>query len=172
MTSCDIDGDDCYNLNMNDGTAIHLASPEHAEGISRLICDTLRRINAKDYPAKEIDRLVNGFSTARVLEFLEKRFTLVALDDGLVIGTGALQEAEIKSVFVLPELHRKGVGTALVKELERIARGRDKRTLTVSSSLTAIGFYYSLGYREEARKFYGDEETVLMTKAIWQPDPS
>lgn len=172
MTSCDIDDGDCYNLNMNDGTAIHLASPEHAEGISRLICDTLRRVNAKDYPAKEIDRLVNGFSTARILDFLEKRVTLVALDDGLVIGTGALQETEIKSVFVMPEMHRKGVGTALVRKLESIARGRNKRTLTVSSSLTAVSFYASLGYREESRKFYGDEETVLMTKAIWQPDPS
>ena len=167
MTAYDSDGGDCYNLNMNDETAIQLASPEHAEGISRVICDTLRRVNAKDYPAKEIDRLIELFSTARVLEFLEKRFTLVALDDGMVIGTGALQESEIKSVFVTSEMHRKGVGTALVKKLESIARGRNKRTLTVSSSLTAVSFYSSLGYREEARKFYGDEETVLMTKAIW-----
>lgn len=151
---------------MRDVIAVRSAAAEHAESISRVICDAIRQVNAMDYPPAEIDRLIANFSTSKVLQFLGQRQTLVAIADGVVVGTGALQGDEIKSVFVAPHLHRKGVGRVLVKELEKIAVGRGKTSLTVSSSLTATSFYSALGYIEKARQFYGDEETVIMSKLI------
>ncbi|MEM7291151.1 MAG: GNAT family N-acetyltransferase, partial [Pseudomonadota bacterium] len=120
---------------------------------------------AKDYPPTEIDRLVGNFLTSHVLEFLKQRLTFVVLIDEKIVGTGSLQDSEIKSVFVSPDLHRKGIGSILVGELERAASEQGSRKLTVSSSLSAVKFYSSLGYVEQSRRFFGDEETVVMVKS-------
>ncbi|KIC41904.1 hypothetical protein RA27_00355 [Ruegeria sp. ANG-R] len=145
------------------------ANEEHAEGISKVICDAIRRVNAEDYPAAEIGRLVSNFSTFHVLDFLKKRLTIVALSDNEVVGTGSLQDYELKSLFVTPDLHRRGIGSTLVAELEKAASERGLRELKVSSSLSAIKFYSSLGYVEESRQFFGEEETVVMVKTKISP---
>jgi len=149
---------------MNDGYALERATKDHAKGISITIRAAIEKVNAKDYPPAEIERLVRNFSTAKVREMLAERQTLVALSEGKVVGTGALQGAEIKSVFVSPDWHRKGIGTALVCELERIAAREGHATLEVSSSLSATVFYAALGYSERSRKFFAEEETVTMSK--------
>ncbi|MDA7966804.1 GNAT family N-acetyltransferase [Ruegeria sp.] len=145
---------------------VSIANEVHAEGISKVICDAIRTVNARDYPAAEIDRLVGNFTTSCVLEFLKQRLTLVALSNEKVVGTGSLQGSELKSLFVSPKLHRKGIGGILVSELEKVAAKQGLRQLSVSSSLSAVSFYSSLGYAEKSREFYGDEETVSMTKSI------
>ncbi len=149
-------------------TNIHLqvASAHHAEGIGKVVRDAIRRVNAKDYPADEITRLVNNFSTDSVVEMLKQRVTIVAMADGVVVGTGALQGSEIKSVFVSPDLHRQGVGRRVMAALEQMASQQDVPELTVSSSLSAVTFYAALGYTEQSRQFFGAEETVVMTKTV------
>ena len=142
------------------------ANEAHAEGISKVICDALLQVNAKDYPPKEIDRLVDNFSTFRILDLLKHRLTFVALLEREIVGTGALQDDEIKSVFVSPDLHGMGIGRALMSVLENAASEQGRQLLTVSSSLSAVRFYASMGYSERCRRFYGKEETVQMTKAI------
>ncbi len=144
------------------------AEAKHVEGISNVIRDAIERVNAKDYPLAEIDRLVQNFSPENVRELLKSRQTLAALVAGNVVGTGAIEGAHIKSVFVSPDWHRKGIGTALVGELEKIAASQGTETLEVSSSLSAIQFYAALGFIEKSRSFFGDEETVLMSKATDQ----
>lgn len=145
---------------------LRVAGEEHAEAIGKVVREAIRRVNAKDYPPQEIDRLVSNFSTLDILAFLKERLTLVAVHDDTVVGTGALQGSEIKSVFVSPDLHRKGIGSLLLRELERAASKRGLKELIVSSSLAGVKFYSALGYLEERRNFFGDEETVLMTKLI------
>lgn len=145
---------------------ICLATDDHAVDISRVICDAIRNVNAKDYPPEEIDRLIGNFSPTRVVEVMRERLTYVALLDGVVVGTGSLQGSEVKTVFVSSKLHRQGIGATLMRELERTAVENGLQVLEISSSLSAIRFYSSLGYAEQRRQFYGDEETAVMVKSI------
>lgn len=154
-----------YLAAMRTQIKVTTAGEQHAEAIGRVVRDAIRKVNAKDYPPEEIDRLVGNFSTSNILEFLKQRLTIVAMYDDVVVGTGALQGSEIKSVFVSPELHRRGVGRMLLEELEHAASKRGLQELVVSSSLSAVEFYSALGYVEQNRKFFGEEETVVMTKA-------
>jgi len=158
-----------YSVGMKGQVKITTANEEHAESISKVVCDAIRRVNANDYPAAEIERLVGNFSTLHVLEFFKNRLIIVALTDDEIVGTGSLQDSELKTIFVAPDLHRKGIGTNLVGELEKAAFERGLRELTVSSSLSAIKFYSSLGYIEQGRKFFGDEETAVMVKTTISP---
>ncbi|WP_299410563.1 GNAT family N-acetyltransferase [uncultured Roseobacter sp.] len=151
---------------MSDYFTLKPATIEHAEGVGRVISDAIERVNAKDYPRAEINRLLQNFTTETIAALLQQRQTLVALAGEQIVGTGAIQGAEVKSVFVAPDWHRRGIGVALVCELEKIAARDGIETLEVSSSLSATQFYSALGFIEKSRIFFGDEETVHMTKAI------
>ena len=151
---------------MNDQCILKPATIEHAESIGRVIRDAINRVNAKDYPPAEINRLLQNFTTENIAALLEHRQTLIALVGDKIVGTGAIQGVEIKSVFVSPDWHRKGIASALISQLEKIAANDGIEKLEVSSSLSATQFYLALGYIERSRQFFEDEETVLMTKVI------
>jgi putative acetyltransferase len=59
---------------------------------------------------------------------------------------------------VEPEAARKGVGTALVREIERIAEESGLQRLELLASVNAESFYTFLGYQADGRT-----ELVLRT---------
>lgn len=80
-------------------------------------------------------------------------------------------------IVVDPELHGRGLGQALMHEVEQRLRARGEavaRTLIVETSSTARyertrGFYRQLGYDEEARirQFYGpQDDKIVFWKAL------
>ncbi|MEL6816818.1 MAG: GNAT family N-acetyltransferase, partial [Cyanobacteria bacterium J06598_3] len=70
---------------------------------------------------------------------------------GIAIARFSLFSAPwIQAVFTHPEFVYKGVGRALVNELERRATLRNSKKLLVMSSLTAVGFYEALYYQRLA----------------------
>jgi putative acetyltransferase len=73
--------------------------------------------------------------------------------DGETVGLGALvvDEAELRACYVLPSAARRGVGSAIVSELERIARTHGLTHLHLEASLTAEPFYAALGYQVTER---------------------
>jgi len=78
---------------------------------------------------------------------------LIAEVGGEAVGIGALVVAnsELRACYVLPSAARRGVGAALVNEIERIAREHGIRELHLESSVTAERFYAALGYRVAKR---------------------
>lgn len=145
---------------------IRNASPEQAQGISQVICDAIAQVNSRDYPPDEITRLIDNFSAENVASLMKCRQTLVAEVDGAIVGTVALQGSQIKSLFVSPLHQRQGIGTALMAEVERLAVEAGLAEVSLSSSLSAFKFYELLGYVEGERLFFGEEETVEMSKNI------
>jgi aminoglycoside 3-N-acetyltransferase I len=96
----------------------------------------------------------------------EHFITVVALVDGKVIGgLTAYQldkfeqdrrEIYIYDLAVIEEHRRKGVATALIEELKRVATGRDVYVVFVQADLDdapAIALYESLGTKETAHHF-------------------
>jgi putative acetyltransferase len=73
--------------------------------------------------------------------------------DGRPVGIGVLvpQGSELRACYVTPSETRRGVGSALVAEIERIAREHGLTYLRLASSVTAEPFYLRLGYHVEAR---------------------
>ena len=73
---------------------------------------------------------------------------LVAELDGEPVGIGALvlEESAVRAVYVAPESARRGCGSALVREMERIARNHGLARLTLHASLNAERFYANLGF--------------------------
>ena len=78
----------------------------------------------------------------------DREIRFVAELDGNPVGIGALvlKQSELRAVYVTPEGARRGCGSALVHEIERIARDNAVTRLTLHASLNAESFYTALGY--------------------------
>ena len=113
----------------------------------------VRGIAAKDYPPDVIEawaplpltrRLIAGVRANR-----DGEYRLIAEIDGLVVGIAALVAGnnELRACYVAPQACRKGVGSALMREIERAAREQGAAFLETDSSLTAAPFYAGRGYQ-------------------------
>lgn len=142
------------------------AEPGDAGEISALIVATLRGSNAGDYPPEVIDRVAADFAPGPVRRMIGRRRVLAACDGGRILGTAALEGEAVRSVFVLPAAQGRGVGSALMAEIIRMAERDAIATLRLNSSLTARGFYERLGFAATGESLFGEERTVVMVRGL------
>ncbi|GJD41962.1 putative N-acetyltransferase YafP [Methylobacterium bullatum] len=145
---------------------IRPARPDDAEGISRVVVTTLCETNAKDYSEEVIARVKQGFSPSAVSDLLAQRLVFVAVNDDVVIGTASLDGRVVRTVFIEPGWQARGIGRALMIEVERAAIERGVVTLAVPSSVTAEPFYAKLGFISIRDSFYGEERTIIMERPL------
>ena len=150
---------------MND-LVIRAAGPDDAVAISALVQHTVRTSNGKDYPAEAIELIVANFAADKVGQRMAERDVFVCQQGDRVVGTIALGGDRLRSLFVDPELQQAGIGALLVAHLEAHARKVGVRELSLSSSLTARGFYERLGYRLIELQEHDGVSTYLMVKAL------
>ena len=114
----------------------------------------VRELAANDYPPGVIDAWAPSPITAEHAEFVrlnaDREYRLVAEADGEIVGIGSMvaRSRELRACYVAPPASRQGVGSAILRELERAARDQGLSTLEADSSLTARQFYRANGYEE------------------------
>ena len=145
---------------------IRRALDSEVGAISGLVVQTLRLSNARDYPPAVIDRVAANFDTAAVRELMATREVFVVLDGERVVATAGLAGDVLRSVFVLPEMQGRGLGKALMKHVEGVARAAGVQQLRVPASLTAVPFYSALGYAVVREVVDGDERTLVMARQL------
>lgn len=82
--------------------------------------------------------------------------TLVAEHGEGIVGFGVIRTTgqRIRALYVHPECAGSGVGTALLRALEEVARQSGLDRLHLDASLNAVGFYARAGYQEAGRLTY------------------
>jgi putative acetyltransferase len=126
--------------------------PEHALAFLETHHAAVRGLAAADYPQQVIDAWAPLPITSEHVEFVrlnaDCEYRLVAELDGRIVGIGCLvaRNNELRACYVAPPASRKGVGSAILREIERVARGRGVEVLGADSSLNAEPFYRGNGY--------------------------
>ena len=122
----------------------------------------VRELATDSYPSDVIEAWAPLPITDEHVRFVcsnaEQEFRLVAELNGEIVGIGCLllQNNELRACYVLPAASRRGVGSAILPEIERSAYDRGSTTLRTDSSLNAELFYRSNGY-----EVHGRDEHVL-----------
>jgi GNAT superfamily N-acetyltransferase len=129
--------------------------PSDAEAVSNVIRTTMQISNAADYPMECLQPVIDYFSPAKVAQLSHERDCLVAAEEGEIIGTAALDGDELVTFFVDPQHQGRGIGSALLKEIEAIALDHSRRELKVDASLTGAAFYERHGYERTGRILEG-----------------
>jgi len=139
-----------------------------APAISRIIIGTLRESNAQDYSSEIIDQVELSFSPQAILRLLTQRQVIVAILESRVVATASLEHDVVRSVFVEPAYQGKGIGRQLMTKIQSIAIAGGFNLLRVPSSITAEGFYASLGFKKIRDIFHESERTIIMSKTLVQ----
>ncbi len=143
---------------------IRPATVDDAAQISRVVLAALHESNARDYGPETIARVARSFTPDGIAATLAMRQVFVAVDAARIVGTASRDGAVVRSVFVAPDAQGRGIGRALMAEIDRAAVAAGVATLTLQSSLTALGFYGRLGFRVVREHHHGEERTIVMEK--------
>ena len=94
-------------------------------------------------------------------------------DSGRILGTGTIApfwgsetESILLTIYVLPELIRNGIGTEIIRTLERDAFSLRAKRIEIPSSVTAVNFYRKLGYKFRDGLGIPDEEGLVRMEKL------
>ena len=128
-----------------DGAAILTV---HRRAIHEIACADYPQeiLDAWGPPILAADLPREGADFDRKME--RREIVLVAEINDVIAGFGQVvpSNCELRAVFVSPDFQRRGVGTSILRALERIATDNSVPYLQLDSSLTAAPFYSANGY--------------------------
>ncbi|CAI8772775.1 putative acetyltransferase [Pseudomonas sp. IT-P44] len=147
---------------------IRIATREDAIAISRVVIGALRETNARDYMPAIIEQVEQSFSPQAILRLLTQRQVYVATIDDHIVATASLDQDVVRSVFVNPSHQGQGIGQQVMAMIQSAAVSGGVKLLRVPSSITAEGFYASLGFKKVRDEFHGAERTIIMEMGLEQ----
>ena len=158
---------------MTGDLCIRPALPGDAALIHQVHVASVREVCSAHYTPEEIKSWIGPRQPEHYRWSMTKGgdTTVVAEENGEIVGFGSLKNDQIKGLYVAPGHLRRGIGRRLLDRLEGIARERDTPRLRLASSLTAVPFYAAHGYRVAChgqQRFFtgGQVACVFMDKAL------
>ncbi|OUL19583.1 hypothetical protein BV378_32730 [Nostoc sp. RF31YmG] len=137
--------------------------PSDAESVLKVHRAAIHGTASSCYPKEIIQYWASPITPSKIKAFanntvIGEETRIVAEINGQIVGFGAVvvSNSELRAVYVSPKFGRSGVGTAILQELERLARERGLSELHLNASLNAEPFYQVNGYINE-----GFEEHIL-----------
>jgi putative acetyltransferase len=129
-----------------------------AEGMSRVHFGAVRVTAAPFYPSDVIESWSRQPDETRHQQFRDAiakgdEMFVVSYNASEMAGFGSLApaSAEIRGVYVDPRFDRRGIGSSILRELERMAAQRGIQGLHLDASVNAESFYARHGYEAVAR---------------------
>lgn len=134
--------------------SLRQARPEDLADIARLFRDTVRTVNCRDYSPPQIEAWSGRWrSLTQRQDFLRELYTLVAVQDGVLMGYGNITAGGyLDHLYVRRDAQGQGCATALCDALEAFALAQGAKAITVHASITARPFFEHRGYRVLARQ--------------------
>ncbi|HEY1037018.1 MAG TPA: GNAT family N-acetyltransferase [Candidatus Paceibacterota bacterium] len=148
------------------------AQPEDAFGIT----DVLYKAWLATYPNQKLGITVEDieesykehFTPENILRSQERlrnipanQKRVVAKDGDLIVGAAALvineNNNQLRTIYVLPEYHGKGIGTALWNAVKDFSDpGKDTIVQLADYNEQAIKFYEKMGFVDTGKRFFDD----------------
>ena len=154
--------------------------------VGRLIADTFREFNLAYASSEEQEKLLGPFRhansddeahQAQITEVIRAPWVLVAGDGESIVGVLRGSPGRLHSLFIRKDYHGRGIGRRLMTAFERKVKKAGESKITLQSSLYAVPFYQSLGYKRTTRALCGPcfDGTVFPyqpMKKVLEPDPA
>ena len=138
-----------------------------AQETSKMIADTLRISNVKDYTPDMMEECVKSLSVDNIIKRAEWLHFYVVEEDSKIIGCGGIgpfwgkeDESSLFTIFVLPTEQKKGIGRLIINTLEKDEYFLRAKRVEIPSSITAVNFYKKFGYDHKPGFEEPDEEMI------------
>lgn len=142
-----------------------------------IFASSIAELAREDYDDGQCEAwIATAEDKANFAKRLQDSLTLIATLEGATAGFASLKGADVVDmIYVDPEQARKGVGTALLDALTKLAAARGAKKVTAEVSDTAKPLFERLGYSAQRRNLVmlGDQwlgnTTMSKTLAAVQP---
>ncbi|MDO5556452.1 MAG: GNAT family N-acetyltransferase [Clostridia bacterium] len=162
-----------YNLS---NIVIKEYEEKYAEAMSKIIIQNLFEINIKDYGEEYVKKSSTEYTVPEITKsFPQRTKVFVALENNIVVGTAGIDkswynddgEYWILTVFVDIKHHKRGIGTLLLKEIEKYAQEIHAKKLVIPASIFGCEFYHKLGYEyQNGKKELNKDKLYIMEKCL------
>ncbi len=136
-----------------DNVVIRRFCEADAEEVAGLIIRNFKEVNSKDYSQEIIHEMVITHNSEWVKGVASYANMYVFCLDERIIGVGSISsfwgsetESILLTIFVLPELHGKGIGRTIIHTLEQDELFLRAERVEIPASITAVDFYRKFGY--------------------------
>ena len=153
--------------------SIHKAKKSDVTRIWDIRTQAILNVCATHYAADAVSAWANSPMPECFDEILLSLGAIVLEDQGDLVGFGFVdsENSTLESIFVDPRSIGRGYGKQIADELQSIAKKAGVETLKLSSSLNAVEFYKSIGFKAGKETFWEHPSgfslgCVPMTKAI------
>lgn len=156
------------------------ATAADAEAVRRVHRASIEGLGPAAYSPEQVTAWARGCESTDYTAGIESKNTYFVVaerkdENGDVVGFGSLSfdvptnyevdaDAEVTGVYVHPSVAREGIGTELLRTLERTARSEGVERLGLSASLNAVAFYAHRGY--ERIKTYDHEFSSQVSTGV------
>lgn len=147
---------------------IKKAKKEDIKQIVEIHKECVSKTNAKSYNAEIIQSWLQQINERNVLSQFDYTSWLVIKQNNKIIGFAQydLEEQTLYQIQIHPNYQGKGYGKMIFKYIENdfIKNKRDK--VLLNSTLNAMSFYTSLGFRPLKKILFDNIELITMEKNI------
>ena len=132
---------------------IRLFEEKDANEVAKLIAETLRTTNIKDYSSDYIEKDIQRLNPQKLINRSKWMHFYVFIIENKIVACGGigpyfdkLDESSLFTVFVLPEYQGKGIGRKIIETLEKDEFFLRAKRIEIPASITACQFYIKMGY--------------------------
>jgi putative acetyltransferase len=138
--------------------------PEDNSVLARLFAETVRTINSADYAPEQVDTWVGVsgpiFNDGRAFS---NRLVFVAEDAPEIVGFTVLDtDGHLEYLYVHHLFQRRGVASALLRQIEDEATSRGISRILTEASITALPFFEHMGFQMIAPQTFTVNEVPLL----------
>jgi len=156
-----------------DMVTLRRAVKADVDAICAVIASSLRLLGVQEaWTAEQLDDMVSGHASRDdALRLMERHVWLAAWLDGRLVGVASVFRDELAKLFVHPEHHRHGIGTALFLAAEQCVRDSGFGQVKTRCFPASRPFYEAMGMavvgREPCRTpAFADREVFVMAKSL------
>lgn len=126
--------------------------------------DEIANLHAKCFPE-------HPWSSDDFRDLKKSGCEIIMSENGFIVYRSVLDEAEIITIGVNPEMQRKGIATAMIGIIENILKNQGVKKIFLEVSSTNIAgqkLYESTGFKNVGLrpKYYNGVDAILMEKQI------
>jgi GNAT superfamily N-acetyltransferase len=157
--------------NKNGDVQLRQFRPKDLAAVHELVVSTIAVSYRPDYTPEVVEFFKSIHPPETILSDAENGYTVVAAEDGEIVGTGTLLGTNVRRVFIDPARQHQGIGSLIYNELEKRACEKGLDILDLSSALGARTFWERHGYSVREEHFTPTEDGRIihyytMTKII------
>ena len=137
--------------------------PTDAGACARIFRESVEELTLEDYNSEQREAWSSRADDEEAFaRKLAEALTLVATVGGPAAGFASLKAETIDLLYVSPHFARRGVATALVDALVKLAKARGVKRLTTEASDTARPLFAKMGFVAERR-------SLVTLGDVWLP---